>query len=61
MKRRWIGAAITALLVGIALSAAGTATAAAAKSGDVRAAFFANWDRYARGYFVNRSRPASST
>ena len=54
MKRRWIGAAITALLVGIALSAAGTATAAAAKSGDVRAAFFANWDRYARGYFVKQ-------
>jgi len=35
-----------------ALALAGAASAA--RPGGVRAAFFANWDRYARGYFVNQ-------
>src|SRR5919201_368725 len=42
---------IAALLV----VAGATATAAsAAQPSQVRAAFFSNWDRYARGYFVNQ-------
>jgi chitinase len=53
MKRAWIGAAIAVLLVGVGLVAVGTA-AASSKPDDVRAVFFANWDRYARGYFVNQ-------
>src|SRR5438270_13296007 len=30
------------------------AAARSSQPGQVRAAFFANWDRYARGYFVNQ-------
>ena len=39
-----------------ALAALALASGAAARSqpSQVRAAFFANWDRYARGYFVNQ-------
>jgi len=39
-----------------AIAALGTAGAVAAQpqQNQVRAAFFANWDRYARGYFVNQ-------
>src|SRR5436190_1429573 len=45
----------SALLVGaVALALAGGAAAARSGSGNaVHAAFFANWDRYGRGYFVN--------
>src|SRR5690349_3379452 len=50
--RRSIRATILALLAVTALSSAGTAVAA--QPGQVRAAFFANWDRYARGYFVKQ-------
>jgi chitinase len=43
--------AIAAMIVAVGA----TATAASAASpGQVRAAFFANWDRYARGYFVKQ-------
>src|SRR5881396_3789982 len=42
---------ISALVV--ALVGAGSSAAAPAPS-QVRAVFFANWDRYARGYFVNQ-------
>jgi chitinase len=45
-----VGLALGAL----ALAAAAPAAAATAGPGQVRAAFFANWDRYARGYFVNQ-------
>src|SRR5436189_4353999 len=52
---RSIRATILALLAVTALSSAGTAVgASAAPPGQVRAAFFANWDRYARGYFVKQ-------
>src|SRR5437763_15737354 len=54
--RRSIRATILAVLAVTALSGAGTAVAA--QPGQVRAAFFANWDRYARGYFVKQI-PAS--
>ena len=55
--RRSIRATILAVLAVTALSAAGTAVAA--QPGQVRAAFFANWDRYARGYC--RARAAQSS
>src|SRR3954467_885437 len=45
--------AILALVVSVALGAA-AAAAARAQPSQVRAAFFANWDRYARGYFVKQ-------
>src|ERR1051326_4410411 len=47
------GFAAAAVLGVAALVLAGGASAHRASS-DVRAAFFANWDRYARGYFVNQ-------
>src|SRR5207253_10133226 len=40
-------------IVILALAAVAAAPAAAGP-GQVRAVFFANWDRYARGYFVNQ-------
>src|SRR5438874_5586927 len=51
---------LTAMLVAALGLAAGASARAAAQSQptQVRAAFFANWDRYARGYFVNQI-PAS--
>jgi chitinase len=56
MKTVWVRTVIVALLAGAgAMSFAG---ATAAQPNQVRAAFFANWDRYARGYFVNQI-PAS--
>src|SRR5438874_1856774 len=47
---------LTAMLVAALGLAAGASARAAAQSQptQVRAAFFANWDRYARGYFVNQ-------
>src|SRR5881394_2236309 len=47
------GIAVAALLTVATLALAGGASAHRASNG-VRAAFFANWDRYARGYFVNQ-------
>jgi len=47
------GIAVAALLTVATLALAGGASAHRA-SNDVRAVFFANWDRYARGYFVNQ-------
>src|SRR5437588_11882191 len=43
------------LAVAVALVLASAAAAArSSQPSQVRAAFFANWDRYARGYFVNQ-------
>ena len=53
MRRVWMSTAVLALVVSAALAAAGAGLAQSAPS-QVRAAFFANWDRYARGYFVNQ-------
>src|SRR3954451_16207054 len=45
----------TMLVAAVALALAGAAGAARAGNGNaVHAAFFANWDRYGRGYFVNQ-------
>jgi chitinase len=45
----------TLLVAAVALALAGGAGAARAGNGNaVHAAFFANWDRYGRGYFVNQ-------
>jgi chitinase len=41
-------------LAAVAVAAAAPAAAATAGPSEVRAAFFANWDRYARGYFVKQ-------
>ena len=52
MRKRLGIAAVAAVA---ALTFAGGAVAhAAAGPQDVRAAFFANWDRYGRGYLVNQ-------
>jgi chitinase len=54
MSRVRVRLAIAALLA-VAYAPAAAATAgASSQPGQVRAAFFANWDRYARGYFVNQ-------
>ena len=53
MTRVWTRSLIAVFAVIAALGAAGGA-AAQSQQGQVRAAFFANWDRYARGYFVNQ-------
>jgi chitinase len=53
MIRVWTRTTIAALAAVAALGAA-AAVAAQPGQGQVRAAFFANWDRYARGYFVNQ-------
>src|SRR2546423_12215212 len=45
--------AVAALLGAATLALAGGASAHRT-SNEVRAVFFANWDRYARGYFVNQ-------
>src|SRR5919205_2684439 len=47
---------VGAVVLAMAVIAAAFASAASAGSapGQVRAVFFANWDRYARGYFVNQ-------
>ena len=42
------------LAVAVALVLASAAAARSSQPSQVRAAFFANWDRYARGYFVNQ-------
>ena len=42
------------LLVAVAALVLAGAAGAARDGGSVRAAFFANWDRYGRGYFVNQ-------
>jgi chitinase len=49
---RSIRTTILALLAVMALCGAGAASGNS--SAQVRGAFFANWDRYARGYFVNQ-------
>jgi chitinase len=57
MKRVFRRTAVGALVAcAVTMSIAGAAAAARSSSPDdqVRAAFFANWDRYARGYFVKR-------
>src|SRR3954449_10535203 len=53
MSRVWTRSAVLALIVGVVLIAAAGA-AAQSQPSQVRAAFFANWDRYARGYFVKQ-------
>jgi chitinase len=45
---------LAALLVAATLVLAAGASARTGPPSDVRGAFFANWDRYARGYFVNQ-------
>src|SRR5919205_1480303 len=51
---RTLRVAVAALAMAVAATAfAGTAAASTSPS-RVRAVFFANWDRYARGYFVNQ-------
>jgi chitinase len=50
MGKRFVSAAAA---VAVALAVAGAASAGG-RPGGIRAAFFANWDRYARGYFVNQ-------
>jgi chitinase len=46
--------ASAALLLTVTLAFTAGAAARPAAPTDVRGAFFANWDRYARGYFVNQ-------
>jgi chitinase len=53
MSRVWTRSAVLALIVGVTLVAA-AAAAARSQPSQVRGAFFANWDRYARGYFVKQ-------
>src|SRR3954447_15007295 len=53
MSRVWTRSAVLALIVGVAVIAAAGA-AARSQPSQVRAALFANWDRYARGYFVKQ-------
>jgi chitinase len=50
MRRKHLGSVAAVVILALALAGA----ASAARPGPVRAAFFANWDRYARGYFVNQ-------
>jgi chitinase len=45
---------LAALIVATTLVLAAGASARPGPPSDVRGAFFANWDRYARGYFVNQ-------
>jgi chitinase len=52
MKSVWIRIAIALVAAAAALCGA-TAARSTAQPAQVRAVFFANWDRYARGYFVN--------
>src|SRR5919108_184215 len=42
------------ILAAVAALSVAQAAAAGSAPGRVRAVFFANWDRYARGYFVNQ-------
>ena len=53
MSKVWARSVVLALVVSVALAAA-AAAAAGSQPSQVRAAFFANWDRYARGYFVKQ-------
>jgi chitinase len=46
--------ALAAAIAAAAVVGAAGARSAATPAAGVRAAFFANWDRYARGYFVNQ-------
>src|SRR5712691_3840532 len=46
--------AFAALLLTATLALTAGAAARPAAPADVRGVFFANWDRYARGYFVNQ-------
>ena len=46
--------ALILLVLAAALVLASAAAARSSQPGQVRAVFFANWDRYARGYFVNQ-------
>jgi Chitinase len=50
-KRLWLAAAAAAVA---ALAFAGGAVARPSQPQSVRAVFFANWDRYGRGYLVNQ-------
>src|SRR5581483_1124167 len=54
MRRRAVLLALVAATAAAALVGAAGARPTAKPAADVRAAFFANWDRYARGYFVNQ-------
>src|SRR2546423_5903956 len=47
-------ALILALAIAAALALVSGAAARSSQPSQVRAVFFANWDRYARGYFVNQ-------
>src|ERR671934_900503 len=51
--------ALLLLVLATALVLASAAAARSSQPSQVRAVFFANWDRYARGYFVNQI-PAAS-
>src|ERR687888_2418476 len=46
--------ALILLVLATALVLASAAAARSSQPSQVRAVFFANWDRYARGYFVNQ-------
>src|SRR5919206_1101772 len=46
--------ALILLVLAAALVFASAAAARSSQPGQVRAVFFANWDRYARGYFVKQ-------
>src|ERR671934_627724 len=46
--------ALLLLVLATALVLASAAAARSSQPSQVRAVFFANWDRYARGYFVNQ-------
>ena len=46
--------ALILLVLATALVLASAAAARSSQQSQVRAVFFANWDRYARGYFVNQ-------
>src|SRR5437870_7244041 len=54
MRTLRVRALILALSVAGALALASGAAARSSQPSQVRAVFFANWDRYARGYFVNQ-------
>ena len=65
MRARVPIAALAALLVALVVAAGASAKPAPPAAGqnaaptDVRAAFFTNWSRYARGYTVSRFRRPS--
>src|SRR5262249_16245574 len=54
MRRRTTRAVVTALTAALAVLVFASMAAAKARPDQIRAAFFANWDRYARGYLVKQ-------